>query len=538
MTPTRRDRPPRFIVGAIAIALASTLAHGASPAAPAARAADDEAGLPDSLRRGYVAPVTGPRDDERYARGALGIVPASYGRASLYVAWRVMQLPPGALASESHRRQGDWVRGASPAAASAQGDELAAWSALRAQVLAEPPAIAPDYFRTSMRKTTLPGGASFDMKTSTATCGPDAYAFATRTLQGLLDAPAVTEAARRRWAADQDAVFGQCAWTAAMGPRPALPAPLPAAAPAGLKALRDYQHAAARFYSEDFDGARPEFDAIAATPGHPMRAWAALGALRAVVRSASMDPAWDAAVSDVIWGRGLAADQIRAALAEPRARHQALVDAALPEIERRVGAILGDAALAPVHGATRYTVRRAVMQFRPAAVMMTMMQALDRPADNPYRLDTLSSWNELHRRSVPDHPDAQAMAVLRKHAFYDWILTVQACDDAPGAPGAATCAEEHGHAVAQWRQARTNDWLLATLMTARSATPDALDAAEKARAVAAERPETPSLRFYAARVLRLAGRRDDAQALLDGLAAMPSLDKTQRDLLERERRAP
>jgi len=112
---------------------------------------------------------------------------------------------------------------------------------------------------------------------------------------------------------------------------------------------------------------------------------------------------------------------------------------------------------------------------------------------------------------------------------------VQACSDAADAPGAAVCGQEHAHALAQWRERRTNDWLLATLITARSVTAAELEAAAAARAVAADRPEASSLRFYAAHVYRLGGKPAEAKALLGQLADATDLDAEQQGRVAKER---
>src|SRR6185369_12271492 len=181
---------------------------------------------------------------------------------------------------ESHRREGDWLRGGP--APTAGEDEIAAWLKAREALVPQAPVVPPDYFRHAKLKVAGFG----EMDTVTGQCGPDAYAFATRTLRELVADASLKDAERRAWIAGQDAVFARCTRTPGTTPAPSLPAPLPNSARAKLKALNAYQHAAALFYSDDFAAARTEFDAIAAVPNHPMRAWAALGALRSLVRDA------------------------------------------------------------------------------------------------------------------------------------------------------------------------------------------------------------------------------------------------------------
>jgi hypothetical protein len=430
------------------------------------------------------------------------------------------------VARESHRRQGDWLQGAYRPRPG--GDEIAGWLQARGALVPQAPSAAPDYFRHG--KLEVAGFGA--MNVVAGQCGPDAYAFATRTLRELAADASLSDGDRRAWIAGQDAVFARCAWTPGKTAAPALPAPLPADAPPKLKALRAYQHAAALFYGDDFAAARAAFDAIAAQPDHPMRAWATLAAIRSLVREAVRDDAWDAAVREAWTGRQLRGAEFSAAVAEPAARHRARVDAALEDIDARAKAATADATLAPVHAAIHYTVRRALLQLAPAIPLAWVMKALDRPDVNPYTLGALDLFQELYPRVAPDRPEGPMAAALRQHAWFDFIVTVQACADGPKAPGAAACDAEHAHALARWHDTKDNAWLLAALMTARQPSAADVPAAEAARAVTADRPEWASLQFHAARVLRAQGRAADARAMVEALAASPVVHKRDRALLE------
>jgi hypothetical protein len=499
--------------------------------AHAAPSADDDSDLPETLRRGYVFPIDGPADDTAYARGTLGLVRTNYGRASLFVAWRVMHLPVGAVANESHARKSSWVH-RDPAPKRGE-DEIETWLKVRGTLVPQAPVVAPDYFRHSKMKVS--GFPDFDV--AKGHCGADAYAFATRTLRDLVADTSLTDAHRRTWITGQDAVFARCTWTPGKMPAPALPPLLPGNAPAKLKALNAYQRAAALFYADDFAAARKEFDAIAAVPNHPMRAWAVLGALRSVVRDAVLDKEWDAAVEDAWIRHQLRGDAFSAAVAEPAARHNARVNAALQELETRAKAAMEDATLTPVHAPLMYTVRRAYIQLFPALPLRQAMTALDRPEFNPYTMGALDLFQELYPRVSPDRPQGQMATDLRKHAWFDFVMAVQACSDDAKAPGAAVCDAEHTHALARWQETKDNAWLLAALMTARQPSAADVPAAEAARAVPSDRPEWASLQFYAARVLRAQGRSADARAALDALATSMVIHKRDRPLVEAERRA-
>jgi len=499
-----------------------------APLSHAAQAVDDS-DLPETLRRGYVGPIVGPADDRAYAHGTLGVIRPSYGRASLYVAWRVMHLPAGAVAKESHRRERSWVRRAEPESAPGE-DEIQAWLAARGAVQPQAPTVAPDFFRHGKLK--LEGAGEID--TVEGQCGPDAFAFAARTLRGLVADASLKPADRRAWIAGQDAVFARCSWTPGKTPAPPLPAALPANAPAKLKALNAYQRAAALFYGDEFAAARQAFDAIAATPGHPMRAWATLGALRSVVRDAVRDADWDAAVADAWTRRQLRGAEFSAAVAEPAARHRARFEAAMREVDARAKAAAADAKLEPVHAAVAYTARRAQVQLAPAVPLGVAMDALDRAEDNPYASSMLDLFQELYPQVAPDRPQGALAASLRRHEWFDFIATIQACTDQPKATDPAACDAEHGHALARWQETQDNAWLLATLMTARQPSAADLPAADAARAVAADRSGWASLQLYAARVLRAQGRVAEARTAVQAVAATTAVHKRDRPFLEAE----
>jgi hypothetical protein len=500
----------------------------AAPGHAAPTAADDESRLPDSLRSDYVEPINGPADNRAYAHGTLGLIQSNYGRASLFVAWRVMHLPVGAVARESHRRQSDWVRGV-PTPPPAE-DEIASWSKARAAWVPQAPSVPPSYFRPAKLKVSGFG----EMDIEVGQCGPDAYAFAARTLGELVADASLKDADRRTWVAGQDAVFARC--SATVQKMPALPALLPARAPAKLKALNAYQRAAAQFYGDEFVAAREAFDAIAAVPDHPMRPWATLGALRSLLRDGVRDTEWEAVFEDAWTRRQLRGAEFKAAVAEPAARHGARVEAAFKAIDSRAKAALADATLAPVHEAIRYTARRAFVQLMPGIPLRMTMTAMERPEFNPYESSALDFFQELYPMVAPDRPTGVLGEALRRHAWFDFVVTVQGCSDAQKAQDVSVCDAEHAHALARWQETKDSAWLLAALMTARQPSAADLPAADAARAVAVDRPEWASLQFHAARVLRTQGRGAQARAALDALATSPVVHKRDRPLLEAERR--
>jgi len=482
----------------------------------------DDLNLPDSLRPGYVGPIDGPARNKPYTHGQMGLIRPTYGRASLYVAWRLMHLPVNALATESHTQTGDWLHGVFPAATSA--DAIQGWLTARSELVETVAPVAPDYFRHGK----LDAGKFGQLNTVTGNCGGDAYLFAARTLNDLIADTSLTDNDRKAWVAGQDAVFARCSWMPGNGQPPVQLAALPAKTAPKVKALYAYQHAAALFYADDYTGARKEFDAIAAESGHPMHAWATLGSFRCIVRDAVRDAEWSAATQDA-WGRRkLRGAEFNAAVAESAARHWARVEAALKELNTRYAAHKGDVSIEPARAAIDYTMRRAYMQLMPMVPLDISMTAMDRPETNPYTMGAMDTMKLLFPYVSPDRPQGGNAERLRKHAWFDFVVTVQGCADIGKPANVTICDQEHAHATERWNATKDAAWMLAVLMTARQPADTDLAAASAARKVVPDRPEWASMQLYAARVLRANGRRADADAAVSEVANTQLIDPRDR----------
>jgi len=477
----------------------------------------------------------GPEDRPAQARGALGIVLPSHGRMSLYEAWRVLSVPLPALSAglaEAAKR-------AEQVPAPPAGQPIAEWR--RARELAGVPALAGplDYYKSLGEGRVGQFG----------NCSPSAFRLARQVLEGLRADPAVPPAEVRRWVEGQDAVFARCGDV--VGPLPALPALLPAAAPRRLQGLREYQRAAALFYGGDFHGAQAAFEAIEASDGHPMQAWAALAALRCRLRLVTLDPEWGRAFTQAWEFQGLRGAALTAALAEPQARMQARNASAAREIEARAERLLAQERWAPIHADLRGLVLRELEQLDPVRLLELWMTQLDRLPVGPLADELLERWAGLYRRTLPDLPGGALGRQLRLHTFFDWTQSLQACDDAPAALAAdgGRCAAAHAHALARWRETREMRWLVASLVSLRVPEPggagngaggvstlgaEDLAALDAARQTPLDSVAGPTLHFHAARSLRRLGRPDEARGLVERLLARPGLDRSATNLLRQE----
>ena len=117
-------------------------------------------------------------------------------------------------------------------------------------------------------------------------CQQGAFEQAIRTLQARARAFGARSRELQEWIDGQDQVFLNCAWVGRKEVHASIPAPLPATAPALLKADRAYQIAAAHFYAGDYPQALAEFDAISRDSASPWKDWAPYLEGRVLLRSA------------------------------------------------------------------------------------------------------------------------------------------------------------------------------------------------------------------------------------------------------------
>jgi len=198
-------------------------------------------------------------------------------------------------------------------------------------------------------------------------CHDDAFRTAAATLARIekLDnaGPAITD-----WVAAQDTVFSNCApnaWN--KPPEPAIPKP---AADPRLRADRDYQIAAAKFYSRQYDAARQDFQTIAQDQSSPWRGLAPYLAARCLIRAEKLDDA-EAEL------RRIAADPAPAARRADVERLLDFVESHLHPEQR-----MHEAALAVVRRDSQTTIERDLTDYR----------FLFDKDTNPQPADDLTDW--------------------------------------------------------------------------------------------------------------------------------------------------
>lgn len=457
----------------------------------------------------------GAEDHRAYAHGRLGVVLSSYGRKSLYEAYRVLNLPVGQLTNESMQEN--------KVPASGDKNQLAAWLAARAAAGAPALQRPVDYY-----KRYAP-----DVQGVFGNCGASAFELAVNTLSNLRTASGVSAADLTQWIAAQDAVFDRCAAEGLGADLYPMPAELPFDAPALLRGLRQYQRASAAFYAGDFSSARAGFELIANDEKNPMHNFAALASLRSSLREASLNLDWQRTFDKAYTQQGLRGAALQAVLGPAGTKQRERNEAAARDIETRLLAYYKDPRFKTIQPSLRELYKKEMEILTPVRAIFLLMTELDHLERNPYADRTLEHWAELYQRSLPERITGPLAEEARKtHPFFDWQLAVQACTDGTHSVwDAASCTDAHQRSVNKWRETGSDAWLLAAVMSLRAPADGDQALLDAALAVPQDKPAAPSLQFHVARTLLARGDTRTAAAIVDQLAKRHDLDRSASNLL-------
>ena len=204
---------------------------------------------------------------ENFIRGRIGIVKPTWGRKSLFIAFRLMN--GAAFSFDEERALLEALSGAAPE--EDKNDEAVKnWIAARKQIAAEEKT-SPIY-----RERNYAGYNFFP------NCTRNAFEVATETLKNRVASYGADNKDVREWLVGQDAVFEICSSGSD------LPRELGAESAGWLRKDREYQIAAAKFYALNFDQARADFEKIAADAESDWRETADYLIARTLVRQASL----------------------------------------------------------------------------------------------------------------------------------------------------------------------------------------------------------------------------------------------------------
>ena len=221
-----------------------------------------------------------------FASGKLGVVPGSYWRIYLYLAYRAAN---GAALTKAQFASLN-IEGSQPGllrGLDSQGKPLDTTEGVRLWAAAKTAFQGKDQAALGTKKYDPARYITYD------NCPNDALKRAALTLAERQKAGATPWVAV--WLANQDVVFASCGLATHTVPgRPApaaapMPVALPTVAPDWLKHDFNYQSAAALFYAGKFLDARSRFQAIAKTAQSPWQPLGAYLAARCLLRQASLE---------------------------------------------------------------------------------------------------------------------------------------------------------------------------------------------------------------------------------------------------------
>jgi hypothetical protein len=288
-------------------------------------------------------------------------------------------------------------------------------------------------------------------------CNDDAFMTAKNTLEARGARYGMGSPRLKAWLAAQDMVFQNCS------EGPAIPEKLPAGSDALDRADRDYQIAAARFYSGQLVTARDEFLAIGKDAESPWRDWGPYLAARAMIRMG-----------------------------------------ALEEAEKQLRSIIADPDQKSFHERAERLLKTAIAKLRPVETMAGVGRDLASGQTNNVP-DLGASYTWMY--DLLSSKQGQIEKVAAVDDLTDWIHTFQLVGGAPS-----------GYAYRRWQATHAQPWLIAALY---SATPES-ELIAAADAVKREAAGYLSAQYYAVLAVEKAGRDDDARSRLDRLLARKS----------------
>ena len=204
---------------------------------------------------------------EEFTKGKIGVLQPSFGRKTLVIAHRYLN--GGAFTTDEQEQLVEALKGSPPEEEDDQ--PIKAWIAARKEVMGEEKTTLPIYNnRRNGRFDFLPNSTR------------NAFEVAAQTLKDRVASYGANDPNVRDWIQAQDVVFKNCAEGAESPQAPA------AGSPRWLQKDRDYQVAAALFYSLNFKDARTRFQAISEDVDSAWQETAAYLVARTLVREASL----------------------------------------------------------------------------------------------------------------------------------------------------------------------------------------------------------------------------------------------------------
>ncbi len=448
---------------------------------------------------------------ESYTNGKFGVVPNSYGRISLFVFYRQLNNLPlsadeqkqvveatkrriGIHVSEDESTQAENPKNQSPDVP----DFFTKWSNARAKVLSGKTDITND--------KKVPEGYGFYEN-----CLGDSFDTAAKTLDDRIAKYGVNENTKE-WLKGQDAVFSNC------GGEGTIPESVGANAPEWLVKDRQYQIAAALFYSAKLPEARTKFEQITNDASSEWNKPARFVIARTYIRQASfIEPAENAAneaerIAQEKKVQEEKSELLQKAVAQLRSVQ---TDASMSDYQKSAGKLLD------------------LVKFRldAAGRQKELAKILSAPTDNSNIYNDLTDYIWLL-----DKPESEASSLgaerdekeakaagkeynydyklklrdlpqsVRETDLTDWLYTYQAADG-------------FAHAYDKWKETGSAHWLINALSHAEQNSAQKSEILNESAKIPKNSAGFSTARYHQIRLLLDDNKRPEAKKLLDEILA-------------------
>lgn len=392
---------------------------------------------------------------ERFAGGRIGVVQPSYARSYLYTTYRYLS---GLSFSPDEQKAlvSLWRERLNLRSDDGDTDWSKVWLDARLKVSGVQPRDVIDIYRAREKPD------EYEMYVN---CNKDAFETAAATLNQRIAKYGAASPAMQNWVQAQDQVFSNCS------SGKTIPDPAGADADALLRADRAYQIAAATFYSADFDGAKKQFETIAADNTSPWQNTARFLVARVLIRKASLGPAEQKQES------------LRAA-------------------ESQLTTILGDQKLSSLHASAKRLSSLVRLRLHPQERIHELAHVLLAKDPNSNLKQDLWDYTTLLDQYL--EADEVKRDAVRGDDLSDWLATIQAPE-----------ATSLDRSLERWQATRSAPWLIAVLSKLDGKHARANELIAEAVEVKPTAPAFASAQFHAARLLMESGKNDDARTMLD-----------------------
>ena len=414
----------------------------------------------------------------QFAAGRIGVIQPSYARSYLYTAYRYLS-GMSFNASEQKALVDLWKQRLDFSSDEDPTDWSEVWLEARKKVPGAQDRGDIDVYRAREKPNEYE---------SYVNCNKDSFETAAKVLADRALEYRSDAAALLNWVAAQDQVFSNCSSGSS------IPDPLPADAHRLARSDRDYQIAAAHFYSANFDEAKKRFEAISSDSDSPWHLVAAYMVARTLIRKAS--------------------------LGAPEQKQESLRAA-----EALLTKILADKKLAHMHASSTRLANLVRLRLHPEQRLHELARVLTSKEQNDNLKQDLWDYTTLLDQT-PEADEKQIASGSKDDDLTDWIVSFQ-----------SKYNTTFDHSLERWQATRSGPWLIAALSDADGKHAKAGELISEALKVQPNAPAFASARFHAVRLMMESGKNDEARALLEQLlnSQRVQFDESSLNLLTSER---